>query len=84
MSPAGIAEDFPLWGARTMHGATKLSAEHLIEDYIDGYGLRGVVNRFGVIAGPWQREELPGAVGADDGGDRLQKDREVEEDRPAL
>lgn len=53
VSPAGISEDFPIWGARTMYGATKLSAEHLIEDYVEGYGLRGVVNRFGVIAGPF-------------------------------
>jgi len=54
VSPEGISEDFPLWGARTMYGATKLSAEHLIEDYVEGYGLRAVINRFGVIAGPWQ------------------------------
>src|SRR5204863_5875675 len=28
VSPDGITEDFPLWGARTLYGATKLSAEH--------------------------------------------------------
>src|SRR3954449_1693923 len=50
----GIGEDFPMWGARTLYGATKLSAEHLMEDYVDGYGLRAVIDRFGVIAGPWQ------------------------------
>ena len=34
---------------------------------------------------PWQRgEALPGAAGAEDGGDRLQEDREIQEDRPAL
>ena len=33
---------------------------------------------------PWQRDELPGAAGADDGGDGLQEDREIQEDRPAL
>ena len=54
ISPAGVSENFPIWGARTMYGATKLSAEHLIEDYVAGYGLRCVINRFGVIAGPWQ------------------------------
>lgn len=52
--PAGISEDFPLTGARTLYGATKLSAEHLIEEYVDAFGLRTVVNRCGVIAGPWQ------------------------------
>jgi CDP-paratose 2-epimerase len=58
----GISEQFPLWGARTMYGATKLSAEHLIEDYIDGYGLRAVINRFGVIAGPWQMGKVDQGV----------------------
>ena len=32
-SAAGIAEDFPLTGARTLYGATKLAAELLIEEY---------------------------------------------------
>jgi CDP-paratose 2-epimerase len=52
--PAGIAEDFPLSGARTLYGATKLSAELLIEEYADAFGLRAVIDRCGVIAGPWQ------------------------------
>jgi len=62
ISPAGISEEFPMWGARTLYGATKLSAEHLIEDYIDGYGLRAVINRFGVIAGPWQMGKVDQGV----------------------
>jgi len=34
---------------------------------------------------PWQRDDrLPGALGPDDGGDGLQQDREIQEDRPAL
>jgi CDP-paratose 2-epimerase len=53
-SRAGIAEDFPLYGARTLYGSTKLAAELLIEEYRDAYGLRAVINRCGVIAGPWQ------------------------------
>ena len=52
--PAGISEDFPLSGARTFYGATKLAAEHLIEEYAETCGLRAVVDRCGVIAGPWQ------------------------------
>jgi CDP-paratose 2-epimerase len=62
VSPEGISEEFPLWGARTMYGATKLSAEHLIEDYVEGYGLRAVINRFGVIAGPWQMGKVDQGV----------------------
>jgi CDP-paratose 2-epimerase len=60
--PAGIAEDFPLAGARTLYGATKLSAEHLIEEYADAFGLRAVTNRCGVIAGPWQMGKVDQGV----------------------
>jgi len=54
IGPDGIAEAFPLDGARTPYGATKLAAELLIAEYVDAFGLRAVVNRCGVIAGPWQ------------------------------
>ena len=54
VSPAGISEAFPLEGPRTLYGATKLAAELLIGEYAARFGLRAVVNRCGVIAGPWQ------------------------------
>ena len=50
----GISEAFPLSGARSLYGATKLAAELMIEEYRAMYGLRAVINRCGVIAGPWQ------------------------------
>jgi CDP-paratose 2-epimerase len=53
-SEHGIAEDFPLDGARTLYGATKLAAELLVSEYRDAYGVSATVNRCGVIAGPWQ------------------------------
>jgi CDP-paratose 2-epimerase len=53
-SSAGISETFPLTGARSLYGATKLAAELLIEEYRAMYGLKAVINRCGVIAGPWQ------------------------------
>jgi len=53
-SAAGIAEDFPLPGARSFYGATKLASELLIAEYAEAHGLRTLVNRCGVIAGPWQ------------------------------
>jgi CDP-paratose 2-epimerase len=53
-SAEGIAEDFPMSGARTLYGATKLGAELLLEEYRAAFGLRTVVDRWGVIAGPWQ------------------------------
>src|SRR5437764_11327435 len=61
-SPAGIAEEFPLRGARTIYGSTKLAAELLIEEYRDAYGLRAVIDRCGVIAGPWQMGKVDQGV----------------------
>ena len=61
-SGAGIAEDFPLAGARTLYGTTKLAAELLIEEYRAAFGLRATVNRCGVIAGPWQMGKVDQGV----------------------
>lgn len=61
-SAAGIAEDFPLSGARTLYGTTKLSAELLIAEYAASLGLSAVVNRCGVIAGPWQMGKVDQGV----------------------
>ena len=61
-SGAGISEDFPLDGARTLYGATKLSGELLIAEYADLYGLQATVNRFGVVAGPWQMGKVDQGV----------------------
>ena len=60
--PEGIAESFPLDGARTLYGSTKLAAELLIAEYRDAYGVRAVVNRCGVIAGPWQMGKVDQGV----------------------
>jgi CDP-paratose 2-epimerase len=54
ISPAGVSEDFPLAGPRTLYGATKLAAELLIAEYGARFGVPTVVDRCGVIAGPWQ------------------------------
>ncbi len=53
-SDQGIAEEFPLAGVRSLYGATKLASELMIAEYSDIHGLRSVVDRCGVIAGPWQ------------------------------
>src|SRR5262249_29047869 len=52
--PAGLSERFPMHGARTLYGATKLAAELLIAEYADASGLRPGGDRCGVVAGPWQ------------------------------
>ncbi len=54
LSERGIAEEFPLEGARSIYGATKLCAELLLAEYVAAFGVPAVVNRCGVIAGPWQ------------------------------
>lgn len=54
LSSRGVAENLDLSGARSLYGYTKLSAEQLIEEYRAAFGLKSVVNRCGVIAGPWQ------------------------------
>ncbi len=62
VSPAGISEDFPLEGARTLYGATKLAAELLVEEYRASLGVPAVIDRFGVIAGPWQMGKVDQGV----------------------
>jgi len=49
-SAAGVSERFTLEGRRTLYGASKLAAEQLLAEY----DVPWVVNRCGVIAGPWQ------------------------------
>jgi len=61
-SSDGIAENFSLDGARTLYGSTKLAAELLIEEYRQAYGLPAVINRCGVIAGPWQMGKVDQGV----------------------
>jgi CDP-paratose 2-epimerase len=61
-SAAGIAEEFPIEGHRTLYGATKLAAELLIEEYRAGQGVPAVIDRCGVIAGPWQMGKVDQGV----------------------
>jgi CDP-paratose 2-epimerase len=62
VSPAGVSEEFPLEGPRTLYGATKLAAELLIEEYRAGLGVPAVIDRCGVIAGPWQMGKVDQGV----------------------
>jgi CDP-paratose 2-epimerase len=58
----GINETFPLNGIKSLYGASKLSSEQIFCEYLDMYGLKGVINRFGVIAGPWQMGKVDQGV----------------------
>jgi CDP-paratose 2-epimerase len=62
VSVRGISERFPLDGARTLYGATKLAAELLITEYAATFGLVTAIDRCGVIAGPWQMGKVDQGV----------------------
>ena len=53
-SEHGVAEYFPLDGARSLYGMTKLAAELMVAEYADAYSFRYFIERFGVLTGPWQ------------------------------
>lgn len=53
-SKKGIDIDFTTNGAKTLYGATKLCSEIIMQEYLNMYNIKGVINRCGVIAGPGQ------------------------------
>jgi CDP-paratose 2-epimerase len=57
-SAEGLSERFPLDGSRTMYGASKLAGELLLAEY----EIPWVVNRCGVVAGPWQMGKVDQGV----------------------
>jgi len=61
-SGAGISEDFPLEGARSIYGMTKLAAELMLAEYADAYGIRCIVDRCGLLTGPWQMAKVDQGV----------------------
>lgn len=58
----GISEQFPLDKARSLYGSTKLASELLITEYAEAYGLRTLINRCGVLTGPWQMGKVDQGV----------------------
>lgn len=53
-SRLGISESFGLEGPRSLYGTTKLASELIIQEYGMLYDLKFIINRCGLIAGPWQ------------------------------
>ena len=62
ISTAGISEEFPLRGSRSLYGATKLASELIVEEYNEMFGLNTVINRCGVITGPRQMGKVDQGV----------------------
>jgi CDP-paratose 2-epimerase len=58
----GISESFPLAGARSLYGATKLASEMMVEEYNEMFGMQTVINRCGVITGPYQMGKVDQGV----------------------
>lgn len=54
VSDTGVSEQFPLTGAPSFYGAAKLASEMLIAEYHEFKGIKSVINRCGIIAGPGQ------------------------------
>ena len=61
-SRRGIAEEFPLDGPRSLYGATKLAAELVLQEYAFLYRMPVLINRCGVLAGPWQMGKVDQGV----------------------
>jgi CDP-paratose 2-epimerase len=61
-SGQGIAEEFPLAGARSFYGATKLASELLLQEYAYTYKMPLLINRCGVLTGPWQMGKVDQGV----------------------
>lgn len=61
-SSKGIAETFPLDKARSLYGTSKLASELVVAEYVDTYGMKAIVNRCGVITGPWQMGKIDQGV----------------------
>ena len=49
-----ISENFVTSSASSLYGFTKLASEKLIKEMFYKTNLKFIINRFGVIAGPWQ------------------------------
>ncbi len=62
VSPLGISEQFPTDGYRSLYGSTKLGSELLINEYAQSFGLKAIINRCGVIAGPYQMGKVDQGV----------------------
>ncbi len=61
-SEHGVGEDFPLGGARSLYGATKLASEIILQEYAFSYQMPLLINRCGILTGPWQMGKVDQGV----------------------
>ena len=58
----GITESFTLDGARSFYGASKLACELLAEEYAYSYAMPVLIDRCGILTGPWQMGKVDQGV----------------------
>jgi CDP-paratose 2-epimerase len=61
-SARGIGEQFPLDGPRSLYGATKLAGELLLAEFAYSYRMPVLINRCGILTGPWQMGKVDQGV----------------------
>jgi CDP-paratose 2-epimerase len=61
-SNKGVSEEFPIVGARSFYGTSKLGSELLLQEYAFAYEMPVLINRCGIIAGPWQMGKVDQGV----------------------
>jgi len=62
VSSKGVSENFSLEGSRSFYGTSKLASELLIQEYNALKGMKTVINRCGVVSGPWQMGKIDQGV----------------------
>lgn len=62
VTEAGISERFLMDGARSFYGASKLTSEMIIQEYSFTYNVPSIVNRCGILTGPWQMGKVDQGV----------------------
>lgn len=62
LSEQGVAENYPLEGLRSLYGATKLASEYFIQEFANNFGLPAIINRCGVLSGPYQMGKIDQGV----------------------
>jgi len=62
VSTKGVQVEMPLQGIRSLYGASKLCAELVLQEYAAQYDLPAIIDRCGVIAGPWQLGKMDQGV----------------------
>jgi len=62
VSERGVSEALSLDGPKSFYGTSKLASELLLQEYVYAYGMKGLINRCGIIAGPWQMGKVDQGV----------------------